>query len=204
MKCNAEIYILTFTITALYDVILRKLSENYNKIPSFLQLDFVLYLKPYFKKHTLLDAALIAGFVGAVTQMIILNVHKLPTTLYTFTTFMIATFIISALFGFVMKFSKLFPNLVNNFYNDYILKDAYLIVTEFGTPNNDYRFMKDGLDIHAQFLLRYPKYLGIEILSYTDESWKGNSNNNNSYGILTEGGEKKSTYQAILDFNNLN
>lgn len=100
--------------------------------------------------------------------------------------------------------SNIFPNLVNNFYNDYILKDAYLIVTEFGTPNNDYRFMKDGLDIHAQFLLRYPKYLGIEILSYTDESWKGNSNNNNSYGILTEGGEKKSTYQAILDFNNLN
>ena len=116
MTCNSNIYILTFTITALYDVILRKLSENYNKIPSILQNDFVLYLKPYFKKHTLLAAALIAGFVGAVTQVIILNVHKLPTNPETFITFMIATFMISALFGFVMKFSKLFPHLVNTYY----------------------------------------------------------------------------------------
>ena len=140
MKCNAEIYILTFTITALYDVILRKLSENYNKIPSFLQLDFVLYLKPYFKKHTLLDAALIAGFVGAVTQMIILNVHKLPTTLYTFTTFMIATFIISALFGFVMKFSKLFPNLVNTYYKN------------LGVPRSMYTDGVSGLIVQATLL----------------------------------------------------
>ena len=116
MTCNSNIYILTFTITALYDVILRKLSENYNKIPSILKNDFVLYLKPYFKKHTLLAAALIAGFVGAVTQVIILNVHKLPTNPETFITFMIATFMISALLGFVMKFSKLFPHLVNTYY----------------------------------------------------------------------------------------
>ena len=34
----------------------------------------------------------------------------------TFITFMIATFMISALFGFVMKFSKLFPHLVNTYY----------------------------------------------------------------------------------------
>ena len=118
MNCNSELYILTFTITALYDVILRKLSENYNKIPAFLQLDFVRYLQPYFKKHTLLDAALIAGFVGAVTQVIILNMHNLPTNPETLASFMILTFIISALFGFVMKFSKLFPDLVDTYYKN--------------------------------------------------------------------------------------
>jgi len=116
MLCNSNIYILTFTITALYDVILRKLSENYNKIPSILQNDFVLYLKPYFKKHTLLAAALIAGFVGALNQVIILYFHKLPKTIPSLIYFLILTFIVSALFGFVMKFSKLFPHLVNTYY----------------------------------------------------------------------------------------
>jgi len=113
---HSSIYILTFTITALYDVILRKLSENYNKIPSILQNDFVYYLKPYFKKHTLLAAALIAGFVGATTQVIILNVHKLPTNVNSLISFMVITFIVSALYGFVMKMSNLFPHLVNTYY----------------------------------------------------------------------------------------
>lgn len=115
---NCNIYIFTFVITGLYDVLLRKLSENYNKIPAFLKLDFVFYLIPYFKKHTLLSAALIAGFVGALTQVIILNLHKLPTTFYTLFTFMILTFIVSALFGIIMKASKLFPHLVNTYYKN--------------------------------------------------------------------------------------
>jgi len=115
---NSDIYILTFTITAFYDIILRKLSENYKKIPSIFQNDFVLYLQPYFKKHTLLSAALIAGFVGALTQFIILNVHKLPTSFNTLLSFMVVTFVISSLFGFVMKFSKLFPDLVNTYYKN--------------------------------------------------------------------------------------
>lgn len=118
MLCNSDIYILTFVITAIYDIILRILSENYNKIPSFLQNDFVFYLKPYFKKHTLLAAALIAGFVGAATQVIILKFHKLPTNIKTVITFLITTFVISALFGFVMKFSNLFPYLVDTYYKN--------------------------------------------------------------------------------------
>jgi hypothetical protein len=76
------------------------------------------YLQPYFKGQTLLGAALIAGFVGATTQVIILNLHKLPTTQRSFITFMIITFIVSALYGFVMKFSKLFPDLVETYYKN--------------------------------------------------------------------------------------
>ena len=58
------IYILTFFITAIWDILLRVMSENYDTLPKFLKwFDFMKYLQPYFKNHTLLGAALIAGFI---------------------------------------------------------------------------------------------------------------------------------------------
>jgi hypothetical protein len=113
---NCHIYILTFFITALWDVVLRIMAENYDKLPRFLQFDFVRYLQPYFKVHTILAAALIAGFIGATTQVIILNAHKLPTNMTTYMTFMLASFVISALYGFIIKLSNLFPHLVDTYY----------------------------------------------------------------------------------------
>ena len=115
---NCNIYIYTFIITALWDIVLRKMSENYDSLPKFLQYDFMLYLQPYFKQHTLLDAALVAGFVGATTQVIILNLLSLPTNALSFVFFMILSFIISALYGFVMKFSNLFPHLEATYYKN--------------------------------------------------------------------------------------
>jgi hypothetical protein len=115
---NCNIYIYTFIITALWDIVLRKMSENYDGLPKFLQYDFMIYLQPYFKQHTLLDAALVAGFVGATTQVIILNLHSLPTNALSFVSFMILSFIISALYGFVMKFSNLFPHLEATYYKN--------------------------------------------------------------------------------------
>ena len=74
-----RIIIITFIITALWDVVLRILSV-YNPIPSVKAFfPFIQYLEPYFMQHTLLDAALIAGFVGATTQVIILYFMTLPT-----------------------------------------------------------------------------------------------------------------------------
>ena len=65
-----RIIIITFIITALWDVVLRTLSL-YNPIPSVKAFfPFIQYLEPYFMKHTLLAAALIAGFVGATTQVL--------------------------------------------------------------------------------------------------------------------------------------
>lgn len=115
---NCYIYILTFFITALWDVVLRIMSENYDKLPHWLQFDFVRYLQPYFKVHTVLAAALIAGFIGATTQVIILNTHKLPTNVATYMTFLITSFVISALYGFIMKLSNLFPHLVDTYYKN--------------------------------------------------------------------------------------
>ena len=107
-----RIVILTFIITALWDVVLRILSV-YEPIPSINNsMPFIKDLRPYFEKHTLLAAALIAGFVGATTQSIILHFMNFPTynrSIKYIIKFMILSFIVSALFGFIMKASKLFP-----------------------------------------------------------------------------------------------
>jgi hypothetical protein len=144
---NCNIIILTFVITALWDVVLRKMSENYEMLPSYLQFDFVRYLQPYFEKHTVLSAALIAGFVGATTQYIILYFHKLPTNKRTYLTFMMATFIISALYGFVIKFSNLFPYLVETYYKN------------LGTYRSMYLDGVSGLIAQSTVLLLLPQLL---------------------------------------------
>jgi hypothetical protein len=115
-----KLIILTFVVTALWDVVLRFMSLNYEKLPKYFQMDFVEYLNPYFKQHTMLAAALIAGFVGGTTQPIILSIMDFPKSILDFgyvSKFMILTFIVSALYGFIMKWSKLFPHLVTHYYD---------------------------------------------------------------------------------------
>jgi len=114
------IIILTFMVTALWDVVLRFMSLNYEKLPKYFQMDFVEYLIPYFEQHTILAAALIAGFVGATTQPIILSIMDFPKSILDIayvSKFMILSFIISALYGFIMKWSNLFPHLVTHYYD---------------------------------------------------------------------------------------
>ena len=107
-----KLIIVTFIVTALWDVVLRFLSLNNEKM-NYNFPDFVRYLKPYFKQHTMLSAALIAGFVGAITQPIILYIMKFPSEksniIYIFQ-FMILSYVISAFFGILMKATKLFPH----------------------------------------------------------------------------------------------
>lgn len=117
-NCNLLVY--TFIVTGIWDIVLRILSINYYKLPNFLQYDFIKYLIPYFKHHTILSAALIAGFIGAITQIIIINLIKFPNKLIfrNIIIFLIISFIISGLFGFIMKFSKLFPILDKTYYKN--------------------------------------------------------------------------------------
>ena len=112
--------ILTFIITGIWDIILRFMTLNYEKLPTYFQMDFVENLIPYFKHHTLLSAALIAGFIGATTQIIILSIMSFPENIFNISyiiKFLILTFIISALYGFMMKGSKLFPYLEKYYYD---------------------------------------------------------------------------------------
>ena len=119
---SSQLIIWTFIVTALFDVILRVMSENYYKLPNLLQeYKFIKYLIPYFKKHTLLSAALIAGFIGATTQYIIINLYKFPTNsnnLFYIFKFLIISFIVSALYGFLMKATNLFPYLEETYYKN--------------------------------------------------------------------------------------
>ena len=121
-RCKKQyIIILTFIVTALWDVILRVMSENYMSLPPYLQsFKFIKYLQPYFKKHTLLAAALIAGFVGALTQMIILSFLDFPkvSDVKSVVVFLVVSFVVSGLFGFVMKWTKLFPHLERTYYKN--------------------------------------------------------------------------------------
>ena len=116
-----KLIILTFTVTALWDVILRFMSLNFELLPNIIKtlMPFIKDLKPYFQQHTLLAAALIAGFVGATTQPFILKITPFPKNIYDFKyllKFLVVSFIVSALYGFIMKASKLFPRLEKYYY----------------------------------------------------------------------------------------
>ena len=118
--CNIyRIIIVTFIVTGIWDIVLRTITL-YNPVPYIHEImPFMKDLKPYFQKHTLLAAALIAGFVGASAQYIILNIMNFPTvnsSLRYNVTFMMMSFIISALYGFIMKATKLFPYLDKYYY----------------------------------------------------------------------------------------
>ena len=116
-----KLIILTFTVTALWDVVLRFMSLNFELLPNVIKtlMPFIKDLKPYFQQHTLLSAALIAGFVGATTQPFILKITPFPKNIYDFKyllKFLVVSFIVSALYGFIMKASKLFPRLEKYYY----------------------------------------------------------------------------------------
>lgn len=114
-----RIIIVTFIVTGIWDIVLRIITL-YNPLPYIHEImPFMTDLKPYFQKHTLLAAALIAGFVGASAQYIILNIMNFPTvdsSIRYNATFMLVSFIISALYGFIMKATKLFPYLDKYYY----------------------------------------------------------------------------------------
>ena len=118
----SNLIIATFVVTALWDVVLRYMSLNFETIPLIIQqrMPFIKGLKPYFQHHTLLAAALIAGFIGATTQPIIIAFMQFPkqnSSLPYLVKFLTISFIVSALYGFLMKWSKLFPHLQKHYYD---------------------------------------------------------------------------------------
>ena len=68
-------------------------------------------------------------------------------------------------------------------------------------PKDNTKRIREWINL-LECLKKYPNYLGYELFSYANESWKGNHLSENNYGILTEDGKEKSTYYAIKDFKN--
>ena len=126
-----SLYMLTFAVTALWDIVLRHLSENFKSLPHAIRttFPFIEYLTPYFKVHTVLGAALIAGFIGATYQMMVVKITPFPKCYScpsSMTAFLTVSFVVSALYGFLIKLSGLFPILVKTYYKGLEAKGGIL------------------------------------------------------------------------------
>jgi len=95
-------------------------------------------------------------------------------------------------------------NVVKQYYSDNLLKNSYLIISEYGNykTNEQWTSLWNFSWGNIECLQKYPKYLGYELFSYSDESWKGNHNGENNYGLIKENEEVKDAYYAILEFKN--
>lgn len=96
--------VLSFIITATFDIALNVTPPPLGAV----------ILREYFDNHTLLAAALIAGFVGAVTFAIIYYIYSGVPKLSVYNIFII--FCISTLMGIPMRLSGLFSILDKYYY----------------------------------------------------------------------------------------
>lgn len=108
--------VMAFCVTAIWDIILRLFSEQKLKFMKIEQLSWVTALRPYFQHHTILSAALIAGFVGAVTSLII-NKYTPDYINNSFMIYIVWVAFISAIIGIPMRYSGLFPYLKQYYYD---------------------------------------------------------------------------------------
>ena len=119
-----ESIILAFIVTALWDVVLRFYAMD--KMPHLRSpIDvhnwkWVKVLRPYFEKHTLLGAALIAGFVGAVTAFV-MSFIKVNIFLYG-----LILILVSGVIGIPMRYTGLFPHLKEHYYDELGLTTSFM------------------------------------------------------------------------------
>lgn len=117
MTCKKEYKLIAvFVVTAIWDVLLRMFSEQKIEFMGIETVNWVIALRPYFKHHTILSAALIAGFVGAVTSALIdYTIPKYFNTSYT--SYLTWVAFMSAIVGIPMRYSGLFPHLKKHYYD---------------------------------------------------------------------------------------
>jgi uncharacterized membrane protein YeaQ/YmgE (transglycosylase-associated protein family) len=96
--------VLSFIITGIFDILLNITPPPIGAV----------ILREYFDNHTLLSAALIAGFVGAITFLLIYKIYSGVPKLSIYNMFII--FCISSLIGIPMRLSGLFPKLDKYYY----------------------------------------------------------------------------------------
>ena len=114
-KCSSIYYtVAVFVVTALFDVALNLLPAPAGSV----------LLRQYFTKHTVLSAALVAGFTGAITFLLITAVLPFLSTGSIVNGLPICSlknivliFFISALIGYPMQMSGFFPHLNEHYYN---------------------------------------------------------------------------------------
>ena len=119
--------ILVFFITAFWDIVLRAMAEGNLSFFGIEKMKWVTTLKSYFRHHTVLGAALIAAFVGAIAYVLIIytfDVLKVNNKLHQ----LLLAFLISGLVGIPMRLSGLFPILDKHYYKP--LGFTYSFITD--------------------------------------------------------------------------
>ena len=110
-----QLLIATFILTAILDILLRIIVENYYKLPKIIQnLKSLRYLIPYFERESIIKASLAAGLTVAIAQFIIISIWAFPKSIFNInnvSAFLIISFIVGVLFGQVIKWGNVFPNL---------------------------------------------------------------------------------------------
>ena len=93
------------------------MSEDKIKFFGIENMKWITVLEEYFEKHTILSAALIAGFIGAVTHFIIIkSLESLNLSGVNIYTILLVIFI-SGIVGIPMRYSGLFPHLKKHYYD---------------------------------------------------------------------------------------
>ena len=122
---TSKTVIVAFIVTALWDVVLRWDAEDKMRhLPRPFDVhnwNWVIVLRPYFEKHTLLGAALIAGFVGAVTAYV-MSFMKIEKSEY----YSLVLVLVSGLIGIPMRYSGLFPHLKTYYYDRLGFKTSFM------------------------------------------------------------------------------
>jgi hypothetical protein len=109
--------VVAFCVTAVWDVILRWFSEEKLKFMGIEKLSWVVALRPYFKHHTVLSAAAIAGVVGAGTSVIINNFTPKNVSSESNLLYLLWVAFVSAVVGIPMRYTGLFPYLKAYYYD---------------------------------------------------------------------------------------
>lgn len=116
-----------FAITALWDVVLRLFATGKLRWFGINNWNWVKTLQPYFAKHTVLGAALLAGFAGAVAFAVIKAWTPTPTKSFVggLVVSAIHVAIVSALVGIPMRYTNLFPYLKTYYYEKLPVTTAF-------------------------------------------------------------------------------
>lgn len=112
-----------FVITAAWDVVLHQFSEERFTLLGIEKWKWVEVLRPYFQKHTVLSAALVAGLVGAIAYACInipsftddLSKMSKPLSLPLYLGWIL---FVSGAIGIPMRYSGLFPHLKKYYYDE--------------------------------------------------------------------------------------
>lgn len=103
--------VVVFVVTAAWDVVLRLFAEKRLTLLGIENLSWVRTLEAYFEKHTVLAAALLAGFAGVMASLLIDSVRVKSRAAY-----VAWVAIASALVGIPMRYTEMFPHLVEHYY----------------------------------------------------------------------------------------